>query len=76
MHQHRKTAAGMRDSDNWQKGIPLTVYMKSLFRHFMDLWMMHRNKSLKTEEEMEETLCAVIFNTMGYLHEWLKGVRE
>jgi len=71
MHKHRKQSDGsLRDSDNWQKGMPLRVYMKSLWRHFMVLWETHRG--VATDESREETLCAIIFNASGYLHEMLK----
>ena len=44
MHKNRVQADGAtRDSDNWQKGIPRDQYMKSAFRHFMDLWRAHRS---------------------------------
>ena len=59
------------DAGNWQKGIPCDVYMKSLWRHFMDVWTRHRGR--KTFALMDEALCAVLFNVMGYLHEWLKA---
>ncbi len=75
MHEHRKQADGtMRNSDNWQKGIPLDTYMKSMFRHMMDLWMDHRvfHQSAPLREEM---LCAIIFNASGYLHELRQGRR-
>lgn len=80
MHQHRKQSDGaLRDSDNWQKGIPRTAYIKSLFRHFMDLWKLHRllwvmnlPRSSADQEALEDALCAIIFNTSGYLHEELK----
>lgn len=68
LHHHRQTAAGLRASDNWQQGIPLNVYMKSMFRHFMDVWQMHRKWR---KGVMQEALCAVLFNAMGYLHELL-----
>lgn len=68
LHHHRQTAAGLRYSDNWQRGIPLNVYMKSMFRHFMDVWQMHRGWR---KGMMQEALCAVLFNAMGYLHELL-----
>jgi len=43
MNKHRKQSDGkLRDSDNWQKGIPLKAYIKSLWRHFFDLWKIHR----------------------------------
>lgn len=71
MHKNRFLRDGtLRDSDNWQKGIPLNVYMKSMFRHFMACWLDHRLGAQVTEEE----LCALMFNVMGYLHERLKGV--
>lgn len=75
MHRHRVQADGkLRDSDNWQKGMPKTAYMKSLFRHFMDVWQLHRN-SLKRPlapmetAQLEEALCAMFFNVQGYMFE-------
>jgi hypothetical protein len=66
MHKHRIQADGsLRDSDNWQKGIPKTAYMKSGWRHFFDWWKEHRGFS--TSAGIEEALCALIFNAMGYL---------
>jgi len=71
MTKHRKQADGnVRDSDNWQKGIPLDAYMKSGWRHFIDWWKEHRHH--KTKEGVEEALCALMFNVMGYLHEYLQ----
>ena len=69
MHKHRQTPEGFRSSDNWQKGIPFDVYMKSLWRHFMDVWGAHRD--VGTGVDMEEALCAMLFNVSGYLHEML-----
>jgi len=72
MNKHRKQADGkLRDSDNWQKGIPLAVYMKSGYRHFFDWWANHRNVTSVVKDDVEESLCALLFNTMGYLHEYL-----
>lgn len=71
MHKHRKQADGqLRDSDNWKKGIPLDAYIKSAWRHFLDWWKEHRG--LKSREGLEEALCALLFNVMGYLYEILK----
>ena len=71
MHEHRTQSDGsLRASDNWQKGIPLDAYMKSGHRHFMDWWMNHRD--LKANEDVETSLCALMFNVQGYLHETLK----
>lgn len=72
MNKNRKMADGsLRDSDNWQKGIPIPVYMKSMFRHFMDVWRLHRG--LTARENMEDALCGLLFNVQGYLHEYLKS---
>jgi hypothetical protein len=71
MHQHRKMKDGsLRASDNWQLGIPMTEFMKSGWRHFFDWWKLHRG--LPARDTMVRTLCAILFNTMGYLHEYLK----
>lgn len=81
MHSHRKQADGaMRASDNWQKGIPLNVYMKSAWRHFMDVWMIHRGITRRDPMgnvlTMEDSCCALLFNILGYLHEILKRKNE
>lgn len=76
---HRKMADGsLRDSDNWQKGIPIDAYMKSLFRHTIDVWDLHRQGDTLLDYDgvtpvtLEEALCGVIFNAFGYLHEVTK----
>ncbi|KKK57774.1 hypothetical protein LCGC14_3051090 [marine sediment metagenome] len=72
MTKHRIQSDGsVRDSDNWQKGIPQTAYIKSAWRHFIDWWMEHRG--LGSREGLEDALCALLFNIQGYLHEHLKG---
>ncbi len=72
MHKCRKQSDGtMRAGDNWQKGIPRTVYMKSLWRHLITAWTDHRRGG--DAEVMEEALCGVLFNAMGYLHEELNN---
>jgi len=73
MHEHRKTANGLRASDNWQKGIPMDAYMKSMWRHFFDVWALHREVPGCAETaDMVEALCALMFNVQGYLHETLR----
>lgn len=80
MNSHRIQADGkLRDSDNWQKGISLTAYIKSLWRHFFDLWKIYRGVNCPIYDKKDghliladEALCAVIFNASGYLHELLK----
>ena len=72
MHKHRVQKDGsLRDSDNWQKGMPLSVYIKSLYRHFMDVWKGHR-EIYSDGHYLEDALCGVLFNTMGYLATLLK----
>ena len=78
MNKHRIQADGkLRDSDNWQKGIPKDVYLKSLWRHFLDIWFLHRgykrfDKQRNEEITIDEAICAMLFNLMGYLYEVLK----
>lgn len=75
MHTHRVQADGsLRDSDNWQKGIPKDAYMKSMTRHFMDVWSLHRGET--ADETMEEALPALLFNIMGYMFETLKAEQQ
>jgi len=70
LHKHRVQADGkFRASDNWQNGIPKDVYMKSLCRHFMEMWKVHRG--FDASGDFRDTICAVIFNAMGYLYEEL-----
>ena len=72
MNKNRKLSNGTtRESDNWQKGIPFEAYMKSMYRHFMDVWMEHRGYDTKVGQE--EALCALIFNAQGYLFELLQS---
>jgi hypothetical protein len=72
MNKHRVQPDGsLRESDNWQRGIPQTSYMKSGWRHFMDWWLAHRGWSPK--EPLEEALCALIFNASGYLDTLLRN---
>lgn len=70
MHKNRRQKDGVwRSSDNWQKGIPKDSYMKSGLRHIVDMWLEHRGHTGR--EDIEEAVCGVMFNAMGYLHELL-----
>ena len=72
MHKHRKLVeGGMRDSDNWQLGIPLAAYMKSAWRHFLDVWRQYRGHP--GQDTLEDSLCALKFNVDGFLHETIKA---
>ena len=82
MTENRVLADGSRrDSDNWQRGIPRDVYLKSLLRHLIDLWLMWRGfgvaPDVRNGREIpwtyERLCCAVMFNVMGFLHETLKN---
>ena len=55
--------------------------MKGKWRHFLDTWLIHRGYKKVTDEglDLQDCLCAEMFNTMGYLHEVLckeKGVAK
>jgi hypothetical protein len=81
MHKARSMPDGsMRESDNWQLGIPVPVYMKSMFRHFFAVWKLHRGLPVTEEvrgetivKDLETELCALLFNANGMLHELLKA---
>lgn len=79
MNKHRVQAdGGLRDSDNWQKGMPLATYMKGMWRHFLHLWQRHRGWTVtdaKAAADAEEDLCALMFNVQGMLHEMVKARR-
>lgn len=75
MHENRIQKDGnLRAADNWQKGIPMDAYMKSLWRHFYDVWSLYRG--LQADQDMQTSLCAVLFNVEGMLHEILKEENE
>lgn len=75
MHKHRVQSDGtLRDGDNWQKGIPTKQYMKSLWRHFHDLWIIlrgYRGDPDEAREDLQNACCAIIFNVQGILHNHL-----
>jgi hypothetical protein len=97
LNKHRIQSDGtLRESDNWQKGISRDVYMKSIWRHQMDVWAIHRGYHVYKERTdkgevthillnitewknpgwiavtLEDALGGLIFNSMGYLHEYIK----
>lgn len=79
MQKHQVQPDGtIRASDNWQKGIPLSAYMKGIWRHSLHLWTRHRGyvvQDVHASSDMEEDLCALLFNVQGMLHELLKDRR-
>lgn len=80
MHGHRFMKDGtVRDSDNWQKGFPEGVAEKSLARHYMDLWIMHRLGATEyTRPNGEhvtkrEALAGIFFNVQAI---WLTEIQK
>lgn len=76
MQKHQTRSDGtLRDGDDWQKGMPSDVYFKSLMRHVVDAWLLHRGMTeFGRTDDLEEALCAIIFNAMGYLFNELEGL--
>ena len=76
MLKHQVQSDGTkRESDNWQKGMSKESYIKGLWRHVLHLWQRHRGWTVtdsKAGHDIQEDLCAIIFNAQGYLHELLK----
>ena len=77
MTRHAETPDGHRDSDNWQKGIPQDQLMKSLLRHIMDVWLIHRGANPVRPESGEsvdlgDALAGAFFNLQAY---WLGALR-
>lgn len=68
LSKKRRLADGtLRDSDNWQLGFGFSSWMKSLYRHFMAAWSLHRG--WPSDETLRDALCGILFNAGGYLHE-------
>lgn len=82
MDRHRTQMDGsVRDSDNWQQGMPLPVFIKSAWRHLFAWWKLHRGGQVLDERDehpvtMEEAICGLLFNAMGYLHEITKPAAD
>jgi len=72
MHKNRLQADGkLRASDNWQKGFGdnhLDVCIKSLWRHFLDLWKEHRG--YKSRDGIDDAIGGILFNIMAYYY-WI-----
>jgi hypothetical protein len=75
MTKHRVQADGsVRDSDNWQKGMPESRGWKGLYRHFLHGWLRWRGfepHDKLSAENTEEDLCAMLFNINVILHQRL-----
>ena len=79
MHAHRVQADGtLRDSDNWQLGMPRDTYVRSLVRHTHDVELIHdgwdglARRDDRDPDPLKAHLSAIIFNAQGLLHELMK----
>lgn len=76
LDKHREQSDGSyRDFDNWKKGIDQDTYHSSGGRHFFDAWLLAEGYATVDNHgpvEIEDVLCAQLFNIMGKLHEILK----
>ncbi len=74
--RHRLQSDGnLRDWDNWKNGMPQEVYLDGLGRHFWAVWLLFQGFSASDNHgpvTLEDSLCAIIFNAQGMLHELLK----
>lgn len=74
--KHRiQSDGGLRDWDNWKKGIPQDVYLDGLGRHFVAVWLLLQEHSASDNHgpvTLEDSLCGIIFNAQGILYETLK----
>jgi len=77
LDKHRKQSDGSyRDFDNWKKGIPQETYHSSNGRHFFDAWLLTEGYTTEDNHgsvDLEDALCAQLFNIQGRLHEVLKA---
>jgi len=71
--KHRCQVDGnLRNWDNWKAGIPKDVYLDSLGRHFWAVWMIIQGFDVSDNHgpaTLQDSLCGIIFNAMGILHE-------
>lgn len=80
LDKHRLQADGQkRDFDNWKLGIDQDTYLDGLGRHFWDVWLLCHGYSTEDNHgpvELEDVLCAVMFNSMGMLYELIKEKKD
>jgi hypothetical protein len=77
LNKHRQTAGGLRDFDNWKRGIPKDRYMESLLRHVWDAWLVYLGYEPSDKSyDLVDLLCAIRFNTDGMLFELLANERR
>jgi len=78
--EHRTQSDGTkRDWDNWKKGIPKETYLEGEDRHHRAVWLLLQGYSVCDNHgpvTLEDSLCGVIFNASGMLHELLKEKKD
>ena len=62
-----------RSCGNWKKGFSQDSFLESKLRHVISTWLIFDDYE---DGDIEESLCAELFNTMGLLHELLKAKKE
>ena len=68
MDKHRKLEDGtLREPDNWKRGIPSGVCADSLERHMQDIKLYFEGYEFAMTEDIEDALCAVMFNCESIL---------
>ena len=77
LHKHRLQSNGeYRDSDNWQLGIDIKTYRKSLIRHTFQAWGTWRGHKVYDDKgdlvTLMDSLYGIMFNVQGYIFELLK----
>lgn len=74
MLKHQVQSDGtLRASDNWKRGMPQEEYLSSGLRHILDVWLHLEHHPSLAREDVEEALCAALFNIQGLLHETIKA---
>lgn len=76
MDKHRKLEDGtLREPDNWKRGIPSDVCADSLERHMQDIKLYFEGYEFAMTEDIEDALCAVMFNCESILLTILQSER-
>ena len=77
LQKHRVQADGnLREPDNWKNGIPPEVSLDSMMRHVMDVWLSFRGYPEEMTENLEDSLCAIMFNAQSILFEIMEWKHE
>jgi len=81
MEEHGHTPNGPRASDNWKKGIPKDELLKSLLRHVMDIWMLHRDVNFVRPESGDkptewEAFAGALFNLQALWHSYIQDEKK